>query len=352
MRSIPEDESATGFSLGSTEQGGQPQFRDFAELILGFLHTTGLQEADMLGRAPEGKTAAPEPEADAGPYDPDLRQFTLENGQTVYVHLDGWRSRYGFKEIAVLTTRQAEETFVGSRARMAIISAATAMYLPGPSPRSGAKKDAIDVRRLRGALAQICGPLTKSAREHARETMSKMPHGRERGRDHQQRSESLQRAQEFMHDLQVPSLEYVLALLRYCRHDFDTLPYSDQVELILGTCRHLNQFLTSLRRLVTFVGYGTPDKGLSTKPVEAINRYVKAALLSEVAGLSPKEIGKELGMPLPPSSEIKGSHTTAGKSVDRGLTFLKQLFGQDGWRERRASMKGEAERYIELSEEE
>src|SRR5215213_1058584 len=108
MGSIPEDDGTTRFLLGSTERDGQPQFQDFAELILGFLHSTGLQEVDMLRRAPEGNVAAPGLEADAGTYDPDLRRFTLENNQTVYVHLDGWRSQHGFKEIAVLTTRQAE----------------------------------------------------------------------------------------------------------------------------------------------------------------------------------------------------------------------------------------------------
>jgi len=68
--------------------------------------------------------------------------------------------------------------------------------------------------------------------------------------------------------------------------------------------------------------------------------------------LSYKEIGEELRIPLPPNSEIKGSHDTVRKSVERGLNLLKQLFGQDGWRERRDSMKAEAEQYKGLSEEE
>jgi hypothetical protein len=142
-----------------------------------------------------------------------------------------------------------------------------------------------------------------------------------------------------------------MALLRYSRPGFDTLPRRDQVELILRTCDHLNEFLASLRKLVTFVGYGDPE-GLSTKPVKDRNRDVKAALLREVAGLTYKKIGEELEIPLPPNSEIKGSHDTVRKSVERGLNLLKQLFGQDGWREQRASMKAEAERYKALSEEE
>ena len=348
MGSIPEGDSETSFSLDSTEREGQPQFRIFAELILEFLHTTGLQEVDMLHRAPEGNTIAPHPEADVGPYDPDLRRFTLENGQSVYVYLDGWRSRHGHKEIAVLTTQQAEETLVGARAQRGIIAAVTAMHFRtteiGPL-------GSIDVHRLRRALAQIDEPLTKSGKEHSRETAEKMQNVAEGGQSYEQRRERFERAAEFKHDLQVPSLEYVLALLRYSRRGFDTLPRSDQVELILGTCEHLNEFLTSLRKLVTFVEYGTPE-GLSTKPVKDRNRDVKAALLREVAGLSYKEIGEELRIPLPPTSDIMGSHDTVRKSVKRGLDFLKQLFGQDGWREQRESMKAEAERYKALSKEE
>ena len=349
MGSISEPDGETVFSLDSTEREGKPQFRVFAEQILEFLHSAGLQEVDMLHRVPEGNIAAPHLEVPTGPYDPNLRRFTLENGQTVYVHLDGWRSQHGYKEIAVLTTWQAEQTFVASRAQMAIISAATAMHLP--SPLRGSIIDAIDVRRLRGALAQIEGPLTKSAREHARETAGKMQNAAETDHDRQQRRESAQRALQFTQDLQVPSLEYVLALLRYSRRDFDTLPHRDQVELILGTCEHLNKFLASLRKLVTFVGYGAPE-GLSTKPVKDRNRDVKAALLREVGGLTYKKIGEELEIPLPPTSEIKGSHDTVRKSVERGLNLLQQLFGQDGWREQRESMKAEAERYKALSEEE
>jgi len=209
----------------------------------------------------------------------------------------------------------------------------------------------IDVRRLRRALAQIDEPITKSAEEHSRETAQKLQNVAEGGQGYEQRRERFERAAEFKHDLQVPSLEYVLALLRYSRRGFDTLPHRDQVELILGTCEHLNEFLTSLRKLVTFVEYGSPE-GLSTKPVRDRNQDVKAALLREVEGLSYKEIGEELRIPLPPTSEIKGSHDTVRKSVKRGLDLLRQLFGQDGWRERRESMKAEAERYKALSEEE
>src|SRR5829696_2559616 len=183
MGSIPEDRRQAGFSLGSTEREGQPQFRIFAELILEFLHTTGLQEVDMLHRAPEGNTVAPHPEADPGPYDPDLRRFTLENGQTAYVYLNGWRSRYGYKEIAVLTRQQAEETFIGSRAERAVVAATTAQaYEP------------VNVQRLAKALTYIDGPFTKSAKEHERETLERLRTTVAPSRERQKRRENAQRA--------------------------------------------------------------------------------------------------------------------------------------------------------------
>jgi hypothetical protein len=340
MGSIPEDDRGARFSLGSSAREGQPQYRDFAELLLGYLHGTGLPEIDKLHRAPEGNAAAPDLRAAAGPYDPDLRRVTLENGQIVYVHLNAGRSRHGHKEIDVLTRQQAEERLIASRAERAIFAATTAMeYMP------------IETHRLRRALNQIDGPITKSADEHSRETAQKMLTFDGPSRDLQQRKENAQRAVEFQHNFQTPSLEYVLALLRYFRTGFDTLPYNEQVEVILRTCEHLNVFVGSLQKLVAFLEYGTP-RGLPNKSVTGINQDVAAAILSEVEGLSHKEIGEELDVSLPPSYERYGSHDTVGKSVKRGLTFLENLFGEDGWRERRESMKAEAARYKALGEEE
>jgi hypothetical protein len=340
MGSIPEDDSATGFSLGSTERDGQPQFRDFAELILGFLHSTGLQEADKLRRAPEGNTAAPEPEADAGPYDPDLRRFTLENGQTAYVYLNGWRSGHGYKDIAVLTRQQAEETFIGSRAERAVVTATTALAFKP-----------VDVQRLTKALAYIDGPFTKSAKEHGRETAERLQSTVTASRDRQKLRENAQRAMEFLHNLQTPSLEYVLALLRHSRRNFDDLPRDEQVGLILVTCEYLNALLESIRKLGAFLEYGTP-KGLPRNTVDNLNRDVQAAILDELTELDHRQIGEELGVPPPPSSAIKGGHDTVRKMVERGRSFSIRLFGDEGWQERLTSMKAEAERYWALSEEE
>src|SRR5215217_1092871 len=270
MGSIPEDYSEGSFSLGSTEREGQPQFPNFAELILELLHSTGLPAIDMLRRAPEGNTVAPHPDADAGPCDPDLRRFTLENGQTVYVYLNGWRSRYGYKEIAVLTRQQAEETFIGSRAERAVVAATTAMTF-----------EPVNVQRLAKALTYIDGPFTKSAKEHGRETVEKLRSTVTPRHDHQKRRENTQRALEFQHNLQTPSLEYVLALLRYSRHNFDDLPRDEQAGLILVACEYLNALLESLRMLGAFLEYGTPE-GLPRNTVGNLNRDVQAAIMNEL----------------------------------------------------------------------
>jgi len=337
MGSIPEDKGEARFSLGSTEREGQPQFRAFAEFVLEYLHGMGLPEMDKLRRAPEGNTVAPDPNVEPGPYDPDLRRFTLENGQTVYVHLDAGRSQYGYKEIAVLTTQQAEEALVASRAQRSIVAAVTAMEF-----------HTIDVNMLRKALRHIDGQLTKSAEQHRRETAEKMLGREEQDQSVQRRRERAQRSIEFQHDLQTPSLEYVLALLRYSRPGFNSLPRHEQVGLILETCGFLNEFLESLRKLVMFLEYGTP-RGLPNQHVTSINRDVRAAILREVAGLSYKEVGEELNIPLPPSSARYGSHDTVSKSVKRGLAFLNNLLGEDGWREQRDSMKADAQQYDALN---
>jgi hypothetical protein len=340
MGSIPEDDSATGFSLSSADLDAQFPFRNFAERILEFLHITGLQEVDILHRAPEGNTSAPNPEADAGPYDPDLRRVTLENGQTAYVYLDGWRSRHGYKEIAVLTRPQAEVTFVGSRAERAVVAATTALTF-----------EPVNVQRLARALAYIDGPFTKSAKEHARETAARLGSTGTISRGRQERRENAQRAMRFLKDLQTPSLEYVLALLRYSRPNFDDLPRVEQVGLILLACEYLNESLESLRKLGAFLEYGTHG-GLPRNTVDNLNRDVQAALLDELTDLKHRQIGDELGVPPPPSSIERGGNDTVRRMIERGQSFLMRMFGDDGWQERLSSMKAEAARYRALSEEE
>jgi hypothetical protein len=341
MGSIPEDDRGARFSLGSSAREGQPQYRDFAELLLGYLHGSGLPEIDKLHRAPEGNTAAPDLRADAGPYDPDLRRVTLENGQIVYVHLNAGRSRHGHKEIDVLTRQQAEERLIASRAERAIVAATTAMeYVP------------IETHRLRRALNQIDGPITKSANEHSSETAQKMLRIERSSRDPQRRRENAQRAVEFQANLQTSSLEYVLALLRYSRPRFDDLPRDEQVGLILVASEYLNGFLESLRKLMAFLEYGASEGGLPTNTVKNLNRDVQATLLSELTDLSHRTIGKELDIPPPPSSEIKGGHATVRNMIKRGRSFLIGLLGDDGWQEHLTRMKTDARRYQTLSKEE
>lgn len=341
MGSIPDDQGEDLFSLRSTEQRGRPQFRAFAELMLDHLSGVGLPEMDLLRRAPEGNTDAPDPKADAGAYDPDLRRFRLDNGQTAYVYLNAERSRHGYKELAVLSREQAEQTFVGSRAERAITVATTLMgYTP------------IDVKTLGKALERVEGTITKSAEEHRRETAEKILKRDKRGSmSLQQRRETAQQALEFQHNLQTPSLEYALALLRYHRPSFHALQRHEQLGLILLTCEYLNDVLESARKLAAFLEYGT-EVGLLKKTVSNLNRDVRAAVLSEVTGLSHREIGQELHIPVPPDSRTKGGNDTVRKSIQQGLAFLKKFFGEEGWRERRVTMKAEAERYKTLSEEE
>ena len=139
--------------------------------------------------------------------------------------------------------------------------------------------DTIDVNRLSRALNCIEGQITKSVEQHGRETAEKILMAGEPGLSvRQRRNQNNQRALEFRHDLQTPSLEYVLALLRYSQPGFDSLPQHEQVGLILGACEYLNGFLESLRKLLTFLEIGAFG-GLPNKRVTDIGRDVRAAIL-------------------------------------------------------------------------
>ena len=65
--------------------------------------------------------------------------------------------------------------------------------------------------------------------------------------------------------------------------------------------------------------------------------------MRDVDGLTNREIGERLGVPLPTDFRIKADHPTVRKMVDRGRRALKAALGEDGWKEHVRSMKEEAE---------
>jgi hypothetical protein len=80
------------------------------------------------------------------------------------------------------------------------------------------------------------------------------------------------------------TLEYVVALLRHYRPEFDDLPREEKHGLIVGCCRRVNALLEASRQLGAFLEYGARDRDLRA-PLEEVERYVRAAELKDVEGL-------------------------------------------------------------------
>jgi hypothetical protein len=78
-------------------------------------------------------------------------------------------------------------------------------------------------------------------------------------------------------------LEYVLAMLRHHRPEFDDLSHRDQIALIEDMCGYINAFLESLRTLQAFLAHGAPNRKL-TPAIMDPRRDVKAAVLCDVVG--------------------------------------------------------------------
>jgi hypothetical protein len=144
-------------------------------------------------------------------------------------------------------------------------------------------------------------------------------------------------------------LDYVLLLLRYHRPDFGLLSRQEKVGLLVHTCAHINEFLGALKKLVTFLEYGTPD-GRAKAATRNADTDVRAAVLRDVVGLTYREIGEELGIPRPNDFEVKGDFARVRQMVSRGRKILVLAIGKDGWRRHIEAMKTEAKRWNSLSE--
>jgi len=86
--------------------------------------------------------------------------------------------------------------------------------------------------------------------------------------------------------------------------------------------------------------------------VKEPRREVRAAVLHDVDGLSYRQIGEMMEIPLPPDFEIKGEHQAVRKMVERGRRILISAFGEKGWREHVAKMKAEKSWWQSLTQEE
>ena len=143
-------------------------------------------------------------------------------------------------------------------------------------------------------------------------------------------------------------LDYVLLLLRYHRPDFSLLSREEKSGLLVHTCARINQFLDALRKLMSFLEYGTPS-GQAKAPTRDADKDVRATTLRDVVGLTYREIGEELDVPPPKDFEFKGDYPRVRQMVIRGRKILVLALGEDGWRRHIEAMKAEAKRWNSLS---
>lgn len=146
----------------------------------------------------------------------------------------------------------------------------------------------------------------------------------------------------------VQPLQYILPLLSYYKPEFDSYTLEEQRALLEKTCRYINDFLESLRKLRAFLEYGAPSRKL-TPAIKEPRQAVKAAVLRDVDGLSYREIGERLRISLHPNYKVKGEHQTVRKIVGRGKEMLESAFGEEGWRDMVKVMKAEKARWCSLS---
>jgi hypothetical protein len=143
-------------------------------------------------------------------------------------------------------------------------------------------------------------------------------------------------------------LDYVLLLLRYHRPDFSLLSREEKSGLLVHTCARINQFLDALRKLMSFLEYGTPT-GQARAVTRDADMDVRAATLRDVVGLTYREIREELDVPPPKDIEIKGDYPRVRQMVIRGRKILVLALGEDGWRRHIEAIKAEAKRWNSLS---
>ncbi len=241
-----------------------------------------------------------------------------DTGQTIWIQLDGARSpERGYREISV-----SDEPL---RTDAAIISALTALEVRP-----------LDLGVLREVLPYVLPLRGESFYDRWIRTL------KDRSVDCGIKS----RLDDLCH---YQTLDYVLALLRYHRPGFDDLPRNERVDLVAETCTHANELVEVLRKLVSFLEHGRPNRrGPAATKVAA--RDVRAAVLKDVDGFTNRRIGEELCIPLPADFLIKGDHPTVRKMVGRGRKVLERALGEKGWQRQAEVMRSEAARWHSLDE--
>jgi hypothetical protein len=337
MESLPEDwksmldeDPYLARAQAKAEGEGRLKLSTLAPIWLGILSEVGLRGIDPSTGSPPKEEASYHPKAEP------LYSYTHpvrlnDSREVLWLKLNGRRSEQGYRMIQILDTPL--------KTNMAILAALTA--LEGRQ----VDVDALDDTSIEGALDTSEEGLTE---EEAIVGLTELVTELEENELERLASSQIYDDPDLATHV---ALEFVAALLRHFRPEFDTLPYSERVALLKDGCRRVNELLEGLRKWVRFLEFGAPEKDLRTK-LENAARDVRAAELRDIEGLSKREIGKRLGITPPPSDVDRRTNTTAGVAADRGRELLVRALSEEGWRRLIKSKKAEREGFLALSEEE
>jgi hypothetical protein len=335
MTDIPEDRKPYPYYdplsiRREAQEDGQLHVPTLAQLWLREFAKVGLSEVDASSGSPLKQSDSYYPRRE--PLYDDAMPLKLDDTRyTLRLKLDGRRSDRGYRMVEVLDTPR--------RTDMAILAALTA-----------AEAERVDIGRLNQALSHIEPPLKESLdkqiMDEQRRLFSRRPKGTEIS---EELREARRQHEEDFDNIQVRTSDYVLALLRYYRPDFDDLPHKKKLALIKEGCERINTFLDALRQLRAFLEHEGPKP-----PIENAQRYVTAAELKDVEELSNPKIAQRMGI-TPTPYEVERGAGDVKKIRDwirRGRIILANLLGEKGWQDQVKAKKEEISRWDSYSREE
>jgi len=283
-----------------------------ARLWLQKLTEVGLRDVDRSSGSPPKEQASYYPRVE--PLHRDIYPVKLSDSREVlWLKLNGRWSKRGYRSVEVLDTPLRTNT--------AILAALTTL-----------EAKPIDIELLSKVLDHIKAPLREPMIFFSRRDMPR------------------ELEKEFLTLIEHPTPDYVVALLRYYRPEFDELPHEEKLALIKEGCARVNKFLESLRHLEAFLEYGVPRQDLRSR-MEKAQQDIKAAELKDVEGLSNKTIGEILGISPAPSDEERRDNSRVRNSVNRGRCLLTSAFAKEGWRKQVEDKKAKRDWFFSLDEE-
>jgi hypothetical protein len=299
------------------------------------LRDVGLSKVDASTGIPP-KAESHQVDRMSPPLQGDVRRVTLgASRKGAWIAFDGPRTERGYMDIVVLAEPLRTET--------AIVAA---LMILEASPLND-----VDFEQLQEALVRHVQDHPELESVKLQELLSQLPTGWFRHQMTQideRRRQQLSRWEKRQRDAAAwqRSLTYQVALLRHRRPDFDDLDLEEQLMLVGKFRRLVNRSLEAQRDLAAFLEYGTPQQGLPKRVVEQARAQVRAAVLADVEGLSPRDMADELGVPIPERYGVNKKIPAVQRMVEAGRDILDKALGEGEWSNRAQEMKSEAEQYL------